>query len=139
MTKYNISTFSQLDIAAFDLANFFKNNKIAAFYGQMGAGKTTLIKAICKALGVKEIVTSPTFAIVNEYELNDKSKIFHFDFYRFNSINEAISIGFEEYLYSGNYCFIEWPEIVEPLLPENTIKVNILTDNINERILIVNE
>ena len=99
--------------------------KVFAFYGKMGAGKTTFIKAICEALGVEDVVTSPTFAIVNEYMTPQKGAIYHFDFYRIKNLREAYDIGCEEYFYSGFPCFIEWPELVEELLPEETVKVSI--------------
>ncbi len=101
------------------------NSKIIAFYGQMGSGKTTFIKALCKILNVKDNVVSPTFAIINEYATDNGGFVYHFDFYRINKLQEALDIGVQDYFYSGNYCFMEWPEIVEPLLPENTLKVNI--------------
>ena len=99
--------------------------KVFAFYGKMGAGKTTFIKAICEALGVEDVVTSPTFAIVNEYMTPQKGAIYHFDFYRIKNLREAYDIGAEEYFYSGCPCFIEWPELIEELLPEDVVKVNI--------------
>jgi tRNA threonylcarbamoyladenosine biosynthesis protein TsaE len=99
------------------------DNKIFAFYGAMGAGKTSFIKAICETLGVEDIITSPTFAIVNEYALPDQGSVYHFDFYRINKEEEAFDLGYEEYFYSGNYCFIEWPEKIEALLPQNCTTV----------------
>jgi tRNA threonylcarbamoyladenosine biosynthesis protein TsaE len=93
--------------------------RVFALYGNMGAGKTTFIKALCHELGVNEIVTSPTFNIVNEYVTGTGVVIYHFDFYRIKSESEAFDLGFENYLYSGNYCFIEWPEKIAPLLPEH--------------------
>ena len=98
--------------------------KVFAFYGKMGAGKTTFIKAICEALGVEDVVTSPTFAIVNEYKAPSGS-VYHFDFYRIKNLREAYDIGCEEYFYSGQPCFIEWPELIEELLPEDAVRVNI--------------
>jgi len=98
---------------------------IFAFYGSMGAGKTSFIKAICEELGVKDVINSPTFAIINEYSRPDGSSIYHFDFYRINKMEEAFDMGYEEYFYSGEYCFIEWPEMIESLLPENCTKVYI--------------
>ena len=91
----------------------------------MGAGKTTFVKAVCEELGVKDVVNSPTFAIINEYEVNGKAPIFHFDFYRINKPEEAFDFGYEDYFYSGSICFIEWPEKIEALLPENCVKVTI--------------
>lgn len=109
------------------------NNNVYAFYGDMGAGKTTFIKAICNALGVAESVTSPTFAIVNEYVKSDGSPVFHFDFYRIKNIEEAYDFGYEDYFYSGHLCFIEWPELIEPLLPENVVRVKIIVEDNGQR------
>ena len=102
-------------------------HKVFAFYGKMGAGKTTFVKAICEELGVEDVITSPTFAIVNEYEAPDQS-IFHFDFYRIKRLEEVYDMGYEDYFYSGALCFIEWPELIEDLLPEDAVKVTI-TEN----------
>jgi tRNA threonylcarbamoyladenosine biosynthesis protein TsaE len=101
------------------------NRTVFAFNGKMGAGKTTFIKSICEVMGVKEIVNSPTFSIVNEYEAADGRIIFHFDCYRINKIQEALDLGAEEYLYSGNLCFIEWSENIAPILPDSIVNVNI--------------
>ena len=102
------------------------NRRVIAFYGGMGAGKTTFIAALCRELGVTEPVTSPTFAIVNEYAGSDEeSSIYHFDFYRIKRLEEAYDIGFEDYLYSGHLCLIEWPELIEELLPDDTLRVHI--------------
>ena len=100
-------------------------NTVFAFYGKMGAGKTTFTKALCEALGVQDVINSPTFAIVNEYEAGNGDPIYHFDFYRIKRISEAYDIGVDDYFYSGNLCFIEWPELVEEILPEETVKVTI--------------
>lgn len=101
-------------------------HKVIAFYAPMGAGKTTFTTAICQNLGVNEdAVSSPTFSIVNEYKTSDGSSIYHFDFYRINNIAEAFDIGFYDYIDSGNLCIIEWPENIEPILPEETLKVHI--------------
>lgn len=102
------------------------NNKVFAFYGEMGAGKTTFIKAVCRALGVTDNITSPTFALVNEYLDKNGSPIYHFDCYRLKSIAEAYDIGAEEYLYSNQVCFIEWPEKIEEMLPLNRVVVSII-------------
>ncbi len=99
--------------------------KVVAFYGSMGAGKTTFIKAICNVLGVTDAVNSPTFAIVNEYLAADGSNIYHFDFYRIKKLEEAYDIGYENYFYSGNLCLIEWPELIEELLPDDAVRVHI--------------
>lgn len=101
-------------------------NTVFAFYGKMGAGKTTFIKAICEELGVEDVITSPTFAIVNEYRSDTTGElIYHFDFYRIKKIEEVYDMGYEDYFYSGALCFIEWPELIEELLPEEAVKVTI--------------
>ena len=107
------------------LISHFPNQRIFTFYGKMGAGKTTFIQAICKELGTDDNVTSPTFALINEYKTGKQESVFHFDFYRIRNIEEAFDLGYEDYLYSGNYCLIEWPELIEPLLPENIVRVRI--------------
>ncbi len=99
-------------------------HRVFAFYGSMGAGKTTFIKAVCEALGVQDVITSPTFAIVNEYEISER-EIYHFDFYRIKRLEEVYDMGYEEYFYSGALCFIEWPELIEPLLPDDAVRVSI--------------
>ena len=106
------------------------DSHVFAFYGKMGAGKTTFIKAICEELGVEDVITSPTFAIVNEYTsqsslLTPNDSIFHFDFYRIKKLEEVYDMGFEDYFYSGSLCFIEWPELIEEVLPEDAVKVTI--------------
>lgn len=120
-----INNLTELESAAKELLDSSKGKKIFAFNGSMGAGKTTFIKAICKSMGVKDPISSPTFSIVNEYLSADGTKIYHFDFYRIKSLNEAYDMGCEEYLYSNAYCFIEWPEKIAELLPENYAKVTI--------------
>ena len=109
------------------------DHKVFAFYGKMGAGKTTFIKAICEELGVNDVITSPTFAIINEYRTSPKGRlveatIYHCDFYRIKKLEEVYDMGYEDYFYSGALCFIEWPELIEELLPEDTVKVCI-TEN----------
>ena len=111
-------------------------NTVFAFYGKMGAGKTTFIKAVCEQLGVNDTVTSPTFAIVNEYEAADGRPIYHFDFYRIKKVSEAYDMGCEEYFYSGHPCFIEWPELIEEVLPEETVNVTIEVQPDGERRLV---
>jgi len=123
------------DAAEQFLADIAGSN-IIALYGAMGAGKTTLIKAICKALGVEESVTSPTFTIVNEYRTSEDEPIYHFDFYRIEKLSEAFDIGFEEFVESNNLCLIEWPEKVEQILPGNTLRVKIeVTDDGHRRLI----
>ncbi len=111
------------------------NNKVFAFYGSMGAGKTTFIKALCEEMGVTETVSSPTFAIINEYRDKTGTPLFHFDFYRINKLEEAFDFGYEDYFYSGNLCFIEWPELVESILPDNAVKITIRVMDDGSRIL----
>lgn len=99
--------------------------KVFAFYGKMGAGKTTFIKAICEELGVSDVITSPTFALVNEYTAGNGAAICHFDFYRIKKLEEVYDMGYEDYFYGGNLCFLEWPELIEEILPEDATKVTI--------------
>lgn len=106
------------------------DKRLFAFYGKMGVGKTTFIKAICEELGVEDVITSPTFAIVNEYTTSDEEPLYHFDFYRIKKIDEVYDMGYEDYFYSGNICLMEWPELVEEVLPEDTVRVTI-TENID--------
>ena len=133
--KIEINELSELDAAAQTFIDNMKDNVVFAFYGDMGAGKTTFIKALCEKLGVDETITSPTFAIVNEYRRGDGTPIYHFDFYRVNKIEEAIDFGCAEYFHSGNICFIEWPQIIEPILPEQTQKINIRETENKRRVI----
>ncbi|MBE6321843.1 MAG: tRNA (adenosine(37)-N6)-threonylcarbamoyltransferase complex ATPase subunit type 1 TsaE [Bacteroidales bacterium] len=109
------------------------DRRVFAFHGGMGAGKTTFIKALCLELGVTEVVASPTFAIVNEYMAQNGEPVYHFDLYRVKTMDEACDFGCEDYFYSGSYCFIEWPELVEPLLPDDTADVCITVDDEGHR------
>jgi len=127
-----INSLNELDNAAAEILSFDTNNRVFLFYGEMGAGKTTLIKSLCKQLGTDDNVTSPTFAIVNEY-IGTDNNIYHFDFYRLKNQSEAMDIGFEEYLYSGKYCFIEWPEKIPDLLPLRYVTVKIQALDANSR------
>jgi len=120
---------NSLDTTANTLLKSYPVNRQFAFFGEMGAGKTTFIKAICRSLGVNENVSSPTFAIVNEYEDKEGDPVYHFDFYRIENEQEAIDIGIREYFSSGHYCLIEWPEKILHLLPEETVKVFITLQN----------
>ena len=108
------------------------------FTGFLGAGKTTFIKAVCEALGVEDVINSPTFAIVNEYMDGNGEPIYHFDFYRIKKEEEVLDIGYEDYVYSGNVCFMEWPELIEQLLPEDAIKVTIEEKDNGERVVSIN-
>jgi len=125
MFQTKISNLSALGDAVKMLLKSFPEDRVFAFYGAMGAGKTTFIKALCHELGSADYVTSPTFALINEYTTANGSVIYHFDFYRIKKIEEAYDLGYEDYIYSGNYCFIEWPEMIESLLPEGIVEVRI--------------
>lgn len=122
----NIHDLSDLDRAAGEFLKEIGNHKIVAFFAPMGAGKTTFTTAICKALGVKEdAVSSPTFAIINEYRTGSGDSMYHFDFYRITRIEEALDVGFYDYIDSGRLCIIEWPENIEEILPDETLRVSI--------------
>ena len=124
--KIEISTLHNIHSAAQAFLEATDVNRVFAFYGKMGAGKTTFIKALCEELGVQDAVNSPTFAIVNEYySTRLDGPIFHFDFYRIKRIEEAFDIGTDDYFYSGAPCFIEWPELIEDILPEEAVRVSI--------------
>jgi len=118
-------TPEDLTIAATRILEEMSSERIFAFYGEMGSGKTTLIKAFCSVLGSRDVVHSPTFSLVNEYEDDQGKSLYHFDFYRIKNIEEVYDIGFEEYVYSGNYCFLEWPERILELLPKTYVYVSI--------------
>ena len=127
--SYQINGLEALDSLANELIDFAGNNKILAFYGEMGAGKTTFIRCICKLLGVKENVSSPTFSLINEYLDASGKKIYHFDFYRINNEREALDLGCEEYFASGDLCLIEWPEKILNLLPHPYVKIEIVLES----------
>lgn len=118
-----IKNIEDLDRAAKEFLEKIDDNRIIAFFAPMGSGKTTFTTALCKALGVEDVVCSPTFTIVNEYRTKEDEPIFHFDFYRINKLSEALEIGLDDYLYSGCFCLLEWPENIEELLPEETLRV----------------
>lgn len=120
-----IKSLENIDQAATEFVKSMGDNTVFAFRGEMGAGKTTFIKAICEKLGVSDTINSPTFAIVNEYRSDSGELIYHFDFYRINKVEEAFDFGYEDYFYSGSLCFIEWPELIENLLPADTVNVSI--------------
>jgi len=135
MKTIRIENESGILAAAKEFVNNMGQNKIFAFYGKMGAGKTTFIKAICKILNVSDVVSSPTFAIINEYESAKTGSIFHFDFYRIKDKTELLDIGFEDYIYSDMLCFIEWPEKAEELIPPEAVKIQINVQDDETRIV----
>ena len=121
--EIRIENLSSLHSAAEEFIKQIGDRRIFAFYGKMGAGKTTFISAVCEALGVRDVINSPTFAIVNEYLSGSGELIYHFDFYRIKNIGEALDIGYYDYIDSGCLCFMEWPELIESILPDDTVKV----------------
>lgn len=138
--EIRIQSLDQIHEAARQFIQAMGDNTVFALYGKMGAGKTTFIKAVCEELGVSDVITSPTFAIVNEYRSDMAGElIYHFDFYRIKKLEEVYDMGYEDYFYSGALCFIEWPELVEELLPGNTIKVTIEEVENGERKLTMEE
>ncbi|MHC1706979.1 MAG: tRNA (adenosine(37)-N6)-threonylcarbamoyltransferase complex ATPase subunit type 1 TsaE [Bacteroidales bacterium] len=124
-TEYICHSLQELDGIAADLLKKHQDKRVFALFGTMGAGKTTFIKSLCRILKVHDQVNSPTFAIINEYFDKDNLPVYHFDFYRIKGIEEALDIGYELYFFSGRYCFIEWPEKITELLPENCVYVKI--------------
>ena len=131
-----VKSIGDIDDAAREFARGMGDNTVFAFYGAMGAGKTTFIKALCRILGVEDEVNSPTFAIVNEYRSATTAElIYHFDFYRIKKIEEVYDMGYEDYFYSGCLCFVEWPGLIEELLPDDAVKVTIEERNDGGRVL----
>ena len=122
---FEINSIEELSKVSDLLLDWRDKSNIIAFYGPMGAGKTTLVKNLCQKLGVSDEVNSPTFALVNEYQTETFDSIFHFDFYRIKSLEEVFDIGYEDYFYGGSLCLLEWPELIDPLMPEHFIKVEI--------------
>lgn len=123
--KITIQDLDHIDAAAKEFAAHLQSGTVYAFYGKMGAGKTTFIKALCGVLGVEDVVNSPTFAIVNEYTSGAGEPIYHFDFYRIKNLEEVYDMGYEDYFYSNHLCLLEWPELIEPILPDDAIRVTI--------------
>ena len=121
--EIKINSIDEIVAAAKEFVAAMGDRTVFAFYGKMGAGKTTFIKAVCEELGVEDVINSPTFAIVNEYVDGNGSPVYHFDFYRIKNMQEVMDMGYEDYVYSGNVCFMEWPELIENLLPDDAVKV----------------
>lgn len=133
--KIELYNLEELPVAAEKLIGGYEGERVFAFFGEMGAGKTTFIKAICTQLEVEDVVTSPTFALINEYLTTSGNPVFHFDFYRIEKASEAVNIGFDEYIYSDEYCLIEWPEKVEAILPEKYVRVTITEKENGKRVI----
>lgn len=134
--KITIKSLDTIREAAKTFVKNMGNGHVFAFYGKMGAGKTTFIKAICEELGVEDVITSPTFAIVNEYRSATTNElIYHFDFYRIKKLDEVYDMGYEDYFYSGALCFLEWPELIEDILPGDAVKVTITQEEDGSRIV----
>lgn len=135
MFKAEISSLSELNKVAEKFIEAHPADRLFAFYGKMGSGKTTFIKALCEKLQVVDWVTSPTFALINVYETEQSREIYHFDFYRIKRLEELFDLGYEEYFFSDKYCFVEWPELIEPLLPPNAVKITITEIENGSRII----
>ncbi|MDD7190314.1 MAG: tRNA (adenosine(37)-N6)-threonylcarbamoyltransferase complex ATPase subunit type 1 TsaE [Prevotella sp.] len=134
--KISIKSLDSIHEAAREFIKNMGTGHVFAFYGKMGAGKTTFIKAVCEELGVDDVITSPTFAIVNDYTSSkDDSHIFHFDFYRIKKLEEVYDMGYEDYFYSGSLCFIEWPELIEDILPGDAVKVTVTQNEDGGRVV----
>ena len=145
--EIKIQDIDHIREAAREFIEHIGEHRVFAFYGKMGAGKTTFVKAICEELGVDDVITSPTFAIINEYSLTSLpspltsqlspliSKIFHFDFYRIKKLEEVYDMGYEDYFYSGALCFIEWPELIEEILPDDAVRVSITEQTDGSRLV----
>lgn len=133
--EIQINNIQSIHEAARAFIQHWPQGNVIAFYGKMGVGKTTFIKALCEALGVDDVVTSPTFAIVNEYNDGQGDPIYHFDFYRIKKLEEVYDMGYEDYFYSGYPCLIEWPELIEDLLPDDATRVSIVENEDGSRTL----
>ena len=149
MNSIRIQDIEHIREAAREFIRHIGDHRVFAFYGKMGAGKTTFVKAICEELGVEDVITSPTFAIINEYTatpptattnsllftLHSSLQIYHFDFYRIKKLEEVYDMGYEDYFYSGALCFIEWPELIEEILPDDAVRVSITEQDDNSRLV----
>jgi tRNA threonylcarbamoyladenosine biosynthesis protein TsaE len=125
MFRLRIPSPDALEDAAIRLLEAFPGKRVFAFYGEMGAGKTTIIKALCRVLKVSDLTSSPSFGLIHEYWSENGDPVYHFDFYRIETIGEVYDIGYEEYMYGDYYCFLEWPEIAEDILPEDTVRLSL--------------
>lgn len=125
MDTFYIDSLDKINAVAAKFLSKYKDERVLAFYGPMGVGKTTFVKALCEELHVEDTVNSPSFAIVNEYRTSEENIVYHFDFYRLKEEEEAYDMGYEDYLYSGNYCMIEWPEKIASLLPQGRLEVTL--------------
>lgn len=137
MLEIKINSLDGIADAARQFVNAMGENKVFAMFGPMGVGKTTFIKAVCEVLGVQDTITSPTFAIVNEYRTDSGEQIFHFDFYRIRKVEEAYDMGYEDYIYSGAVCFLEWPELIEELLPDDAVRVTLTEEEDGTRTITI--
>jgi tRNA threonylcarbamoyladenosine biosynthesis protein TsaE len=135
MFKAEIGSLNEINSVAEKFLDAHPADRLFAFYGKMGSGKTTFIKALCEKLQVVDYVTSPTFALINVYETEQNGEIYHFDFYRIKNLEELFDLGYEEYFFSDRYCFVEWPELIEPLLPPHTVKISITETECGSRII----
>ena len=135
--EIRIKSIEEIAVAAKEFVAAMGERKVFAFYGKMGAGKTTFIKPVCEELGVEDVINSPTFAIVNEYVDGQGEPVYHFDFYRIKNQQEVMDLGYEDYVYSGHVCFMEWPELIENLLPDDAVKVTIEEEIDGGRVLVV--
>lgn len=135
MRTIELNSQEELKNAAKQILAEYPDQRVFAFYGKMGAGKTTLIKEFCRQMNVQQEVSSPTFALVNEYFSPSQGAVYHFDFYRIETIEEVFDIGYEDYFYSGNYCFLEWPELITELLPKNFVYLKIEITGPEQRLI----
>jgi len=142
--EIRIENLDNIRAAAREFIQHMDEARVFAFYGKMGAGKTTFVKAICEELGVEDVITSPTFAIINEYSIDNHDiqrstfnvqRIYHFDFYRIKKLEEVYDMGYEDYFYSGALCFIEWPELIEEILPDDAVRVSIIEQQDGSRLV----
>ena len=137
MLEIKINSLDGIADAARQFVDAMGENKVFAMFGPMGVGKTTFIKAVCEVLGVQDTITSPTFAIVNEYRTDSGEQIFHFDFYRIRKVEEVYEMGYDDHIYSGAVCFLEWPELIEELLPDDAVRVTLTEEEDGTRTITI--